>query len=76
MAKAKRVHYVDNKKLLQAMIEWKEFCVLEEKEGKVQPPVTNYIGECFLKIATHLSYSGLPVPSIIPGISLNCLLTS
>ena len=20
------------------------------------PPVTNYIGECFLKIATHLSY--------------------
>ena len=56
MAKPKRVHYVDNKKLLQAMIEWKEFCVLEEKEGKVQPPVTNYIGECFLKIATHLSY--------------------
>ena len=56
MAKAKRVHYVDNKKLLQAMIEWKELCVLEEKEGKVQPPVTNYIGECFLKIATHLSY--------------------
>ena len=56
MAKPKRVHYVDNKKLLQAMIEWKELCVLEEKEGKVQPPVTNYIGECFLKIATHLSY--------------------
>ena len=56
MAKPKRIHYVDNKKLLQAMIEWKEFCVLEEKEGKVQPPVTNYIGECFLKIATHLSY--------------------
>ena len=56
MAKAKRIHYVDNKKLLQAMIEWKELCVLAEKEGKVQPPVTNYIGECFLKIATHLSY--------------------
>ena len=56
MAKPKRIHYVDNKKLLQAMIEWKELCVLEEKEGKVQPPVTNYIGECFLKIATHLSY--------------------
>ena len=56
MAKAKRIHYVDNKKLLQAMIEWKELCVLAEKEGKVQPPVTNYIGDCFLKIATHLSY--------------------
>ena len=56
MAKAKRIHYVDNKKLLQAMIEWKELCILAEKEGKVQPPVTNYIGDCFLKIATHLSY--------------------
>ena len=29
-----------------------------------------------VEIATHLSYSGLPVPSIIPGIALNCLLTS
>ena len=56
MAKAKRINYVDNKKLLQAMIEWKELCVIAEKEGKVQPPVTNYIGDCFLKIATHLSY--------------------
>ena len=56
MPKEKRIHYVDNKKLLQAMIEWKELCVIAEKEGKVQPPVTNYIGDCFLKIATHLSY--------------------
>ena len=56
MAKAKRPHYVDNKKFLQAMIDWKEDCNLAEKNGKVQPPVTNYIGECFLKIATHLSY--------------------
>ena len=29
-----------------------------------------------VEIATHLSYSGFPVPSIIPGILLNCLLTS
>ena len=27
-------------------------------------------------ISTHLAYSGVAVPSIIPGISLNCLLTS
>ena len=38
------------------MIKWKEKCLIDEKEGKPQPPVTNYIGECFLKIATHLSY--------------------
>ena len=56
MAKVKRPHYVDNKKFLQAMIEWKETCNLAETKGKIQPPVTNYIGECFLKIATHLSY--------------------
>ena len=29
-----------------------------------------------VEISTHFPYSGVPVPSIIPGISLNCLLTS
>ena len=45
-------HYVDNKKFLQAMIDWRETWPDEENI----PPVTDYIGECFLKIATHLSY--------------------
>ena len=45
-------HYVDNKKFLQAMIDWRETW---PDENNI-PPVTNYIGECFLKIATHLSY--------------------
>ena len=27
--------------------------------------------EASVEMATHLSYSGFPVPSIIPGISLN-----
>ena len=49
-------HYVNNKEFLQAMIDWKEKCREAEKLGKAQPPVTNYIGECFLKIANHLSY--------------------
>ena len=52
MAKKKSIHYVDNKKFLQAMIDWRESWPDEENI----PPVTNYIGECFLKIATHLSY--------------------
>ena len=30
----------------------------------------------FVEISTHFPYSGVPVPSIIPGISLNCRLTS
>ena len=56
MPKAKGKHYVDNKKFLAAMIEWKEKCEIAEQNDKQAPPVTNYIGECFLKIATHLSY--------------------
>ena len=52
MARKKGAHYVDNKEFLRAMIEWKENCVKKEE----QLPVTNYIGECFFKIATHLSY--------------------
>ena len=56
MAKKKSIHYVDNKVFLQAMIEWREKCAIAEDDGKQSPPVTNYIGECFLKIATHLSY--------------------
>ena len=56
MAKAKGEHYVDNKVFLQAMIEWKEKCKEALDADKRIPPVTNYMGECFLKIATHLSY--------------------
>jgi|TARA_Y100000296_G_scaffold83767_1_gene115514 hypothetical protein len=54
--KSKGVHYVDNKKFLEAMIEFKKSCKFAEETGEEQPPVTNYIGECFLKIATHLSF--------------------
>ena len=49
-------HYVNNKQFLEAMIEWRESCDVAENVGEPQPPVTNYIGECFLKIANHLSY--------------------
>jgi hypothetical protein len=56
MAKKKSVHYVDNKQFLQAMIDWRESCDVAEALEKISPPVTNYIGECFLKIATHLAY--------------------
>ena len=54
--KKKSEHYVDNKKFLQAMIEYKDKCDKAEKRKRKHPPVTNYIGECFLKIANHLSY--------------------
>jgi hypothetical protein len=49
-------HYVDNKKFLQALIEYRTAIDAAKTEGKDPPQVPNYIGECFIKIATHLSY--------------------
>ena len=54
--RAKGAHYVDNKKFLAAMVEFKEECKAAEENEQGQPAISNYIGECFLKIATHLSY--------------------
>ena len=49
-------HYVDNKKFLQAMVDWRSKVQKAEDNKRKKPVVTNYIGECFLKIANHLSY--------------------
>jgi hypothetical protein len=49
-------HYVDNKKFLQAMTDWRLKYDKAMKAKRKAPKVTNYIGECFLKIANHLSY--------------------
>ena len=38
MPKAKGKHYVDNKKFLAAMIEWKEKCEIAEQNDKQSPP--------------------------------------
>ena len=57
MKKAKeKPHYVDNKKFLEAMIEYRDRCEKAKNRNRKKPDVTNYIGECFLKIANHLSY--------------------
>jgi len=50
-------HYVDNKKLLEAIIEYRKKTT-EFKAGKhlIKPPIPNYIGECMLLIAQRLSY--------------------
>jgi hypothetical protein len=49
-------HYVDNRKFLQAMVDWRLKVQKAEDKKRKKPVVTNYIGECFLKIANHLSY--------------------
>lgn len=49
-------HYVDNKKFLAALIEYKKDIDAALALGIEIPRVPHYIGECFIKIATHLSY--------------------
>ena len=49
-------HYVNNAEFLKALIEYREKCKIAAEQGKEKPRLTNYIGECILKIATHLSY--------------------
>jgi hypothetical protein len=57
MTKRKRsVHYVNNKEFLAALIAYRESVQLAEQRGDPKPRITNYLGECFLKIATHLSF--------------------
>jgi len=70
MAKKKSEHYVNNKEFLEELINYRarvskhfieNFGREPTKEDRSKhwpgkPPITNYLGECFLKIATHLSY--------------------
>ena len=52
----KKVHYVNNKQFLEAIIERKQHLREAEESGDPKPQITNYLGECILKIANHLSY--------------------
>lgn len=70
MPKKKPEHYVNNKEFLEALIAYKskvteaenryfeKYDVYPPKTGNWEgkPRIPNYLGECFLKIATHLSY--------------------
>ena len=49
-------HYVNNKEFLYAIVQYKADVKEAETNGDPKPRITNYLGECFVKIATHLSY--------------------
>ena len=49
-------HYVNNKEFLEALAEFKKEVQKAKSEELPRPRIPRYIGECFLKIATHLSY--------------------
>ena len=56
MAKKKSEHYVNNKELLAALIDYRAEVPVAKTKDLPKPRISNYLGECFLKIATHLSY--------------------
>ena len=56
MPRKKSEHYVKNKELLEALIVYREKVAIAKEKDLPKPRITNYLGSCFLKIATHLSY--------------------
>jgi hypothetical protein len=56
MVKKRSEHYVNNKEFLHALIVYRNKVKEAKENGNTKPRITNYLGECFLKIATHLSY--------------------
>ena len=56
MPRKRSDHYVNNKELLEAMIVYRSKCAIAKEKGIDPPAISYYLGECFLKIATHLSY--------------------
>ena len=49
-------HYVNNADFCAALVVYRQQVEQAKLAGKEKPQVSNYIGECILKIATHLSY--------------------
>ena len=56
MSKKNTEYYVNNKDFLEAITVFKNKVREAEEQGKTRPRISHYIGDCFLKIATHLSY--------------------
>lgn len=52
----KNPHYVNNKDFHDALVVYKNKINIAKENGTTPPRITNYLGDCFLKIATHLSY--------------------
>ena len=54
--RTKSEHYVNIKEFLAALIKYREDVEIARLQDKIKPVIPRYIGECFLKIANHLSF--------------------
>jgi RNase P/RNase MRP subunit p30 len=50
------LHYVDNEQFLESMIKYKNEVKQAKETDEPPPPIPEYLGECFLKIANRLSF--------------------
>lgn len=69
--KRRRVDYVDNIALSDALIEYSYKCRDAKQNGEPRPRVPEFLGECFLKMAVHYSYK----PSFINYPFINDLIS-
>ena len=72
-------HYIDNKEFFKQMVNWKKVVDAAEDSGDPRPPITDYIGECILKIAEHLAqkpnFANYPYKEEMIGDGIeNCLM--
>jgi hypothetical protein len=54
MSKSK--HYINNEDFLKALVDYKRQVAEAKENGKQEPKIPNYIGECWMKIAEGLSH--------------------
>jgi hypothetical protein len=54
--KKKTEHYVNNKDFYAALVEYRNQINHAKENNLPKPRVSNYIGDCFLRIANHLAY--------------------
>ena len=50
------LHYVDNQQFLESMIEYQKEIKNAKETDTPLPPIPEYLGECFMKIANRLSF--------------------
>ena len=56
MKKTPSNHYIDNNEFLAVLVKYQKDVRRAKRNKENKPPIPNYIGECFMKIAEGLSH--------------------
>ena len=55
VVKKRKNQYVNNKDFLAALVTYRDLVSEAKEKGEPRPRVPNYVGECVMKISTHLA---------------------